>query len=363
LAGLFIKNREIVSRKDIQFFALYLFIVLVSMLNSPDAAVSVKYLKKFILCIFLYLAVFQCSKNEKYAKGIIFFMIACAVVCSIDGIFQYFNGFDWFSSRAIMRYPHLGINRITGPFHQSGVFGIFLGFVLPLIISFFISFGGLLKRILLGLCILLLLTALFLTYAPGAVLGLIAACIVFSILFKRYLFLGILAVIIIAGFAALPSSLTEWPNGSFYTSITGRVSMWKTAVDIFMAHPLIGSGAGSFPVVYNDLCVPGQPHCQGGAPYAHNQYIQTLAETGILGFLLLYIFVFNKMIGACQSYKNHDLSVFKRTAIIGILGSMTAFLVHGFLESSIYTYHGSLLFWAGLGLVGGMTVRTSENKY
>ena len=63
---------------------------------------------------------------------------------------------------------------------------------------------------------------------------------------------------------------------------SGRWQFWSAAVDEFVDHPLIGGGAGSYGRWWDE---------HGSFPYttqnAHSLYLETLAELGIVGFLLL----------------------------------------------------------------------------
>ena len=61
---------------------------------------------------------------------------------------------------------------------------------------------------------------------------------------------------------------------------------------MFKGKPLTGWGIGSFPLFAPYLAQPATPILEGGMPslsqMAHNQYLQLLAETGLIG-LVLYL--------------------------------------------------------------------------
>ncbi len=336
---------------DIIIWGVFILISLFSLSNSPDLAVSNKYLRKFTLYMFLYFSVLRCATNEKYLKGLVFCLIVSATIASLDGLFQYLTGSDWFSSRQLMTYPHLGLKRITGPMHQAGSLGILLGCIIPLAISIAIFYNNKTIRYLLWSSVSFMLAALFLTYAPGAALGLFCALIMFCILKNRYVLILSFVVMLIIAYISLPHALTKWPDGSLATSIIGRMMIWKTSLKAFTIHPLIGHGIGSFAKVYNQICIPGSPHCEGGAPLAHNQYIQLLVETGILGFSCFFMAVSLIVVKAFKRALENSINDFKKSALIGLLCSLTAYSVHGLFESSLYTYHGSLIFWTELGVI------------
>lgn len=64
--------------------------------------------------------------------------------------------------------------------------------------------------------------------------------------------------------------------------LADRVPFWRAAWADAMAHPLIGSGPGSFPAAW--LRYRAVPQ---GALDAHNLYLQTLAEVGPIGLVVL----------------------------------------------------------------------------
>jgi len=67
-------------------------------------------------------------------------------------------------------------------------------------------------------------------------------------------------------------------------SNNGRFAHWKVAIDAFDAHPLIGTGAGT----YQNLWAQHRP-LDFTVINAHSLYVQVLAELGIVGLLLLLV--------------------------------------------------------------------------
>lgn len=65
-------------------------------------------------------------------------------------------------------------------------------------------------------------------------------------------------------------------------STLGRIRLIKKSIEIFKLHPLIGVGIGNFSL-YN----VGTGGVNGY--YAHNNYLELLADLGIIGFLLYYL--------------------------------------------------------------------------
>jgi len=80
------------------------------------------------------------------------------------------------------------------------------------------------------------------------------------------------------------------------SSGSGRWQFWGAAISEFRAHPLNGGGAGSYYAWWLQ---------HGSIPFfttsAHSVYLETLAELGIVGFLLLLGFVVVAVTGAIRS--------------------------------------------------------------
>jgi hypothetical protein len=70
----------------------------------------------------------------------------------------------------------------------------------------------------------------------------------------------------------------------FTLSNDNRSAYWRVAWDEYTAHPLLGSGAGS----YMRYWLRDRPHPYG-VRNAHNQYLETLAELGPVGLALLLV--------------------------------------------------------------------------
>ncbi len=100
-------------------------------------------------------------------------------------------------------------------------------------------------------------------------------------------------VLVVSGFAgreydkfAHPTPPSQGQTRDRLGSIANdnRIPLWKIAFNAFRARPLSGYGAGSYEV----LAAQHRPtEGFGSVIHAHSLYLQTLAELGVVGFLLL----------------------------------------------------------------------------
>jgi O-antigen ligase len=78
------------------------------------------------------------------------------------------------------------------------------------------------------------------------------------------------------------SRLAEVANGES-ESVSDRINYLESALSMWLDHPLLGTGAGT----YGDVHPQYQRRVISASTNAHNLYVQTLSELGIVGALLL----------------------------------------------------------------------------
>jgi O-antigen ligase len=120
---------------------------------------------------------------------------------------------------------------------------------------------------------------------------------------------------------------------------TGRFHFWPVALNIFLEHPLFGSGYDSFAVAFTRF------DTWSGifrVEQAHNDYLQTLSDSGIAGFLCVVGFIvllFRQGLKVIR--ESHE---FRRYAAIGALAGCFGILIHSFFDFPLRTYSNSFFF-------------------
>jgi O-antigen ligase len=104
-------------------------------------------------------------------------------------------------------------------------------------------------------------------------------------------------------------------------SNNGRFDIWRVALHGFDRHPLIGSGAGTFENVWDQ-------HRNSGMQIvnAHSLYLQTMAELGIVGLLLLAIPLVTVLVGLVRAVRVAPAA--ERAAPVAALAASVMLLVH-----------------------------------
>src|SRR2546423_2644492 len=120
---------------------------------------------------------------------------------------------------------------------------------------------------------------------------------------------------------------------------TGRSHFWNVTLDVIKNHPILGSGLGSFGVIYTR-------YDSGNGLYrleqAHNDYLQTLADGGIVGGLLGLSFLII-LFGRGFARRATD-DKFRSGVATGALAGCFAVLVHSAFDFTLHTTANALLF-------------------
>ena len=120
-----------------------------------------------------------------------------------------------------------------------------------------------------------------------------------------------------------------------------RDSMRKDTWQIFLDHPFVGTGLGTLQTVY-----PSYETLYDGkiVNHTHNDYLEALAETGILGGLCCAWFLgvlFSESLKRLRQFNNS----FGGTLQLSGLVASTGFLVHSFVDFNLHIPANALLFF------------------
>jgi O-antigen ligase len=97
-----------------------------------------------------------------------------------------------------------------------------------------------------------------------------------------------------------------------------RLQLWRVDLDAFKADALTGHGAGTFQVLWARQRPNRAPAVDG-----HSLYLETLAELGIVGFLLLLVALLALVVGLAMRCRGRD-----RALYAAVLAAATAWALH-----------------------------------
>lgn len=121
---------------------------------------------------------------------------------------------------------------------------------------------------------------------------------------------------------------------------TGRSHFWTVALRIFFAHPIIGAGFDAFGVAFTRYDTwSGTFRIE----QAHNDYLQILADAGILGFICIAVFIYLLFRQGIRTIKNNT-DKFAMNGAIGALAGCFGIIIHSIFDFPLRTPSNALFF-------------------
>jgi O-antigen ligase len=136
---------------------------------------------------------------------------------------------------------------------------------------------------------------------------------------------------------------------------SGRSHFWAVAFQIFLAHPILGAGLEAFGVAYTQF------DSQTGlfrVEQAHNDYLQTLADAGILGFACVAAFIYLLFKESLETI-GRSSDGFRKNAALGALAGCFGVLIHSFFDFPLRTPSNAFFFLI-LAAIATVTVGKTE---
>lgn len=137
---------------------------------------------------------------------------------------------------------------------------------------------------------------------------------------------------------------------------SGRYHFWSVAWKIFLANPILGAGMDAFGVAFTRF------DTQSGiyrVEQAHNDYLQMLADGGIVGFGLAIAFV-SILVKRAVTRIREESAPFLRTTIIGGLAGCVGIFVHSMFDFPLRTVGNAFVF---LLVIGVMLAPVDSSKF
>lgn len=103
------------------------------------------------------------------------------------------------------------------------------------------------------------------------------------------------------------------------TSNQGRIELWTIAWNAFLAHPLDGTGADTFEILWYE-----HRHEATAVVNAHSLYIETLGDLGIVGLVFVALFVAGTLIGLVPRGRGRDRALYAALFAAGLAWAVHA---------------------------------------
>jgi O-antigen ligase len=328
----------------------YLAVICLSLAVAPDKALALKEVVKWgevtaTLALALWLL-----HTPRQVRLLAWCAIAVGVAEALVGLAQWALPSDISESL-----------RVFGTFAQPNPYAGYLNLALPLTLALAIFGENARERWLACGAGIVLLAALLLSSSRGGLLGLVAAVLTLVLTGVKK---PRLAVPALAGAAALAAiawfshlipavlqarllhalRLEDLALGGPVTaqnfSTMERLAHWAAGARMFVAHPVLGVGAGNYDTAYARYAVDlaTWPDSLG---HAHNYYINAAAESGMLGLLAFGAFTVCVLLAAGRLVRRtrddqttgdgrRDVTPF--ALAIGLFAVLVAFAVHNLTD-------------------------------
>ncbi|WP_459501642.1 O-antigen ligase family protein [Bacillus sp. C1] len=339
---------------EIAYFLFCLFGAILGILNGVSLAAIVMQMHTLLL---FYLVFYIVSRLSFQHDDLLFFAkitFIASVIISIHGLIEKLSLRSMFLPEAWEKLVLAPTNKIRIYGMAGGPNELALYLILAFLVSLYLLRNASAKmKYIVYIGLTLIATTLWLTYSRGAFLTVMFFAAVYIIIHRRIPYWkSLLSVLLISSlFAAGISSLTNYLEGDalgakrFSEALSeetvelskqdGRIYYVKKAIEIFKDKPITGYGFGTFgDAATQTHSSPIYKHYDiTWNFYSDNQYIQVLAETGIIGTILIFIFTLGVFSIIWPFKKEHALSPLLLYIMVGaIIGS--AF--YNILENNIF---------------------------
>ena len=280
--------------------------------------------------------------------------------------FVAFFGADWSIVRLIDLPIYHFLPNLIPPLPNSGTTAMGLinprpvggtaGFIVPFAAgcALWPAFG---RMRWLALLVALLGSAIaLLSQAPMGILAVVGGLLILAWLHERrllraYLAIGSLSIVassLFLNWRSIREMLID-VNHPLGIAVLLRVDMWRQAVAMLHDMPFTGIGLNNYPVILTYF-YPG--YLLGPEPHAHNLYLQTALDLGVLG-LIAFGLIFGRFLHS--AYRANTTAY--RPVLYGCIASVSAYLLSGLIDSQVVGQKPILLLWGILG-VGVATFKT-----
>jgi hypothetical protein len=150
------------------------------------------------------------------------------------------------------------------------------------------------------------------------------------------------------------------------TSLNQRFLIWSCAGEMFIKHPVLGQGWGLFELYYPFyqgayLTDPAVAPLKTHGNHAHNEILQVAAELGIFGLLLGFYFL-RVVFKRTNSFFQAGTGNGDQLLALGLLAGLLGMMIDSLFNVSLHITSTALFFWAGLGLLLGLSKATDPEN-
>jgi len=306
--------------------------------------IELQLLITYVVLLFL---LSQAFTRRSHWRGFVWFVMTLGFLVSVFAILQHltFNGkLYWFRE---MRFGGLPF----GPYVNRNHFAGFAEMVIPLALVPLVLGRVRRERIfLVALFAMVLIVALLLSASRGGIVSFAVQMLLLFLLLlirrirSRFVIAGgvvILCAVMFVSWIGVQQVLTRFAGiQTLEVSAGKRAAMRQGTWRLFLDHPLLGTGLGTFEIVF-----PPYDSVYDGkiVNHAHNDYLEFLAETGMVGGLCCLWFLWVVLLQSLKGMAELGESFGSALNLAGLV-ACSGILVHSLVDFNLRTPANALLF-------------------
>lgn len=312
-----------------------------------------QYLELASKAVILYFIVVNIVKTKKQVLILIWILVISGVISSGTAFFQYIHGIGLTLVGSVVR--------VFGTTQNPNILAAELVLIVPILITLIIDSKKIPVKIFLIVCLISLLMGIVLTFSRAGMATLVVVVLLSLLqisfrgsrkLSRTLFFLLLVSFVAVAVIPFVPSQYWERMGTITDTkeiSIASRFDAWKLALNMIKDHPFTGVGYGIFKYEFlNEAISSADIKTKFVLLHAHNLYLHTGAEAGILAMFFMLAIIVYAWIQLRRSRKALESS--GEILLSGISGAMEISLIAFFLMNMFSWHLDLLIFWIIIGL-------------
>lgn len=356
LVLIILRRRQIRSQPLAPLITLLIAALIVAIPGAEHMTRAVTVTLFTLFTISLGMLVPQLVTQRDELRKIVGFLFFSAALTMAFGLYQFigdlaglpssFTGLAEGYGRGVFGFP-----RIQSVGHEPLFYANFLLLPISLVLAFLVLPQKWFSQKILWIFLSLLLITLALTLSRGAIIGFLGAAGFLAvtlaprlITLRNVFVIGVVGVLVLGAVGGILRVISPEATSRFVDQLTiqdfgrsdstvGRLRGWNDAITLWKTSPVVGIGPGNYgPAI---LGYPATPPA-GGWPVVNNEYIEILAEMGLLGLGIFLTFLLSLFARSYQALTKPGVTPEVRATIMGLTAALFGMLIQYNFFSTLY---------------------------